>query len=135
MPVTILDANTGIGGSSPILQPGGMQEAVIVDPPAVTPCATPLEFTLALAGANEAQVREPLVKVCPERSMIVGVMVWLVPLLTVNVTLEAESPACNWIDWIRQASNVIGRLFTPVDDAKRWVIPGALAVTRTCVIC
>src|ERR1700751_2451374 len=131
MPVTIppagdrlLDANMGIGGSSPILQPGGIQEAVIVDPPAATPCATPLEFTLALAGAKEAQVSEALVRVCPERSMMVGVMVWLLPLFTVNVRLEAESPACNWIDWIRQVSKVRGRLFTPVDDAKSWVIPG-----------
>ena len=108
----------------PMLQVGGVQEAIIeAPPPLAEPDAPPLLLTLTDPGLEELQVNGTPVISVPRVSKIVGVMVLevLVEVVTASV-----------IDWTGQVVKAIGRLLTVPIVANREVRPGTLAVTWTC---
>ena len=129
-------AYTGNPGSTPILQVGGVHEAVITVPPrlCVVREFVPVEFVVELndatSGVEVLQVNGGFVIGKPRVSMTVAFSVTELPLLTMMefVVLFA---ACSRMYWTRHV--VIGSelLAVPATLAYRRVMPGLPAVIWT----
>src|SRR3954452_364220 len=72
----------GNGGFSPMLQVGGVQEAITVPPPACAVVTPPLELTVTVAGLDENHVKGKPVMVLPWVSVTVAVIAFADPWVT-----------------------------------------------------
>ena len=104
----------------PVLQVGGVQDAMMVDVPEVVAAVTPPVLpTVADAGWDELQVSGTPLIVWPTLSRTVGVTVLEVPVEEVTVSA---------IDCTGQAVKDVGTLLAVPMVAKIVVRPGTLAV-------
>jgi hypothetical protein len=85
----------GNGGFTPMLQVGGVQEAITVPPPACAVVTPPLELTATVAGLDELHVKGKPVMIFPWVSVTVAVIAFEVPWIkfTVFVALPVTSRA------------------------------------------
>ena len=121
-----------------MLQVGGVHVAMIAALPAsgvVTMGSRVLvaQFvapTLMAAGLEEHQVKGTPVMVAPAESITVGVMVFVVPFVTLNELLVVPVTS-RLIDCTRQVAKGKGTLVTLLVVAKIEVKPGVPAVTCT----
>ena len=108
----------------PMLQLGGMQDAVMAVPPTLVVVTSPLLLTVALPGESEAHVSGALSSWLPSRSRTVALTTAEVPFATENEVFVVALPTCIWMDFTRQVSNGVGAELTPAAVAKICVIPG-----------
>src|SRR5215470_977448 len=120
-----------------MLQVGGIQEAVIVAPPAPVELTTPVVLTVTEAGFDETQVSGTVVGGFAVGSAIglltgfvsvtVASIVAVAPLFPVMLVPPMPCTA-RVIDWTGQVMNVVGRLFVFAMEANTCASPGAFGV-------
>src|SRR5712692_8496214 len=126
----------GRPGRTPILQLGGVQDAVMVVPPRLARAVAllvPVVLVVLLKAATSGwvvlQVRGVLLAIPYRVSTAVAVTDTLPPLFTViEFPAWLWPPIWRWIAWIRQVVYGKGLLVVPETLAKRLVMPGDLAV-------
>src|ERR1700686_1549374 len=126
----------GSAGRTPILQLGGVQEAKTVAPPRLARAVAlllPVVFVTLVKAATSGlvvlQVRGGLGTVTPKVSIAVAVTDTLLPLFTViEFPAWLWPPIWRWMAWIRQVVYGKGLLVGPETLAKRFEMPGDLAV-------
>src|SRR5712692_3409551 len=134
----------GRPGRTPILQLGGVQDAVMVVPPRLARAVAllvPVVLVVLLKAATSGLVvlqvrgglRRGVLLAIPYRvSTAVAVTDTLPPLFTViEFPAWLWPPIWRWIAWIRQVVYGKGLLVVPETLAKRLVMPGDLAVVST----
>src|ERR1700730_12906365 len=124
-----------------MLQPGGMQDAVTVPPPAWEVVKARASFVLleqlpvptpTVAGSDEHQVRGTPVMVFPAVSSTVASMVFPLPEVTLTELLLPVMARA--IDWTAQVVKSRGWLVTLLTLANSEVMPGVWAVTCGCPV-
>ena len=108
------------------MQAGGVQDAMMLAPPACGVVTLPLE-TAAIAGSDELQVKKLPVIVAPRVSRTVATTVLELPFAT-RTGLMLLPPTVSVIDCTGHVVKSMGKLFTPLVLAKIEVMPGVFAV-------
>jgi hypothetical protein len=123
----------GKSGLTPILQVGGVQEAITVPPPACEVETIPALLTPTVPGSDELQVKGRPVMVFPWVSTTVAVTVFPLPEVTLMelVVLPVTASA---IDCTAQVVKSRGWLVTLLVPANSEVSPGVCAVTLACPV-
>jgi hypothetical protein len=114
-------------GWNPILQVGGLQDALTVAPPGLAPETAPL-VTVTDAGRDDVQVKGTPVMVVPLVSTTTAVKVFEPEPLKAS-ELTGVLPASRVICCMAQVVKVTGTLVVPPTETNRGLVPGVFAVT------